>query len=271
MIARRSGRAILLMAVMPVTMSVGGAGASRSVAPPMAVRSVSRALAQTQGPRAAVPWGVGEQLIYDVKFGPIKVGAGSMEVVEIETIRGREAYRTIFHVRGGTVLYSVNDVFQSWIDTETLSSLRFVKDQEEGRKQRNSRFEIYPERQTFSENDQPEERSVASPLDDGSFLYFVRTLPLRTGDAYEFSRYFRPDRNPVRIRVLRRERVTVPAGTFDAVVVQPTIKAKGIFSEGGRAEVWISDDADRMVLQVKSSLSFGSLNMFLRSRRLGTK
>ncbi|HEU4879039.1 MAG TPA: DUF3108 domain-containing protein, partial [Gemmatimonadaceae bacterium] len=54
-------------------------------------------------------------------------------------------------------------------------------------------------------------------------------------------------------------------GTFNAIVVQPIIKTKGIFSEKGQAEVWLSDDSARMLLQVKSKLSFGSLNLFLKS------
>jgi hypothetical protein len=116
----------------------------------------------------------------------------------------------------------------------------------------------------------PEQSSVATPLDDGSFLYFVRTVPLEVGKTYRFERYFKPERNPVTIHVLRRERVKVPAGEFDAVVVRPSIKTKGIFSEGGRAEVWLSDDDRRVVLQVKSRLSFGSLNLYLRSMKPGS-
>jgi hypothetical protein len=65
--------------------------------------------------------------------------------------------------------------------------------------------------------------------------------------------------------VLRRERVKVPAGTFNAIVVQPVIKTKGIFSENGHAEIWLSDDARHIVLQLKSRLSFGSLNLYLKS------
>src|SRR4029079_4621533 len=66
-------------------------------------------------------------------------------------------------------------------------------------------------------------------------------------------------------RVLRRERIKVPAGEFDALVLQPIIKTKGIFSEGGRAEVWLSDDSNRIMLQMKSKLPFGSLNLYLTS------
>ena len=92
-------------------------------------------------------------------------------------------------------------------------------------------------------------------------------MPLEVGQTYVFNRYFRPDRNPVTIRVLRRERVRVPAGVFNAIVVQPIIKTTGIFSEGGQAEIWLSDDDKRMMLQMKSRLSFGTLNLFLRSYR----
>lgn len=222
------------------------------------------------GSRMRVPFDVGERLVYDVRFGPIKVGSGSMEVEQIANVRGREAWHTVFRVKGGTFFYKVNDVLESWIDTRTFSSLRFRQDLDQGGKDRERHFEIFPDKKTFVETGKDEEPSVADPLDDGSFLYFIRTVPLEVGKSYEFNRYFRPDRNPVKIRVLRREKVTVPAGTFDAIVIQPTIKTKGIFSEGGKAEIWLSDDADRIMLQMKSQLPFGSLNLYLRSQRKGT-
>jgi hypothetical protein len=87
------------------------------------------------------------------------------------------------------------------------------------------------------------------------------------GETYSFDRYFRPDRNPVTIKVLRKERIEVPAGTFDAIVVQPVIKTKGIFSENGHAEVWLADDPTHIMLQMKSGLSFGSINLYLKSYR----
>jgi hypothetical protein len=218
--------------------------------------------------RAKVPFGVGERLEYDVKFGSLRVGNAHMEVVALDNLRGRPAWHTAFWVQGGNFLYRVNDVYESWMDTETLSSLRFVQELEEGGKDTERRFEIYPERSVFvqtSKKPATEEPSVNQPLDDGSFLYFVRTIPLVVGQTYDFNRYFRPDRNPVRIRVLRKERIKVPAGTFDAIVIQPVIKTKGIFSENGHAEIWLSDDERHIMLQLKSKLSFGSLNLYLKS------
>ena len=217
---------------------------------------------------AKVPFGVGEKMEYDVKFGVLRVGNAHMEVVGLDNLRGRPVWHTAFWVRGGNFMYRVNDVYESWMDAETLSSLRFVQELEEGGKDTERRFEIYPERSIFiqtSKKPAKEEASVSQPLDDGSFLYFLRTIPLEVGQTYDFNRYFRPDRNPVRIKVLRKERVKVPAGTFDAIVVQPVIKTKGIFSENGHAEVWLSDDDRHIMLQLKSALSFGSLNLYLKS------
>jgi hypothetical protein len=220
----------------------------------------------------ARPFAPGERLTYDVRFGPIKAGTGSMEVRGVEAVRGRSAYHTVFSVKGGVPGFRVHDVFESWFARDDLASLRFHKDQDEGPNERTSRYEIFPERRTYDDlrDEKGELPSTGSPLDDGSFLYYIRTVPLTVGQTYRFEQYFKPDRNPVTLRVLRRERVTVPAGTFDAVVVQPSIKTNGIFSEGGRAEVWISDDDRRMIVQLKSKLKFGSLNLYLTSHRTGT-
>jgi len=224
--------------------------------------------AASDSKRARVPFGVGERMEFEVRFGRLKVGNAHMEVVALENLRGRTAWHTAFWVQGGNFLYRVNDVYESWIDAETLSSLRFVQELEEGGKNTTRKFEIYPERSVFIQTNKKEwkeEPSVSNPLDDGSFLYFIRTIPLEVGKTYDFNRYFRPDRNPVRIKVLRKEKVRVPAGTFNAIVIQPVIKTKGIFSENGHAEIWLSDDDRHIMLQLKSRLSFGSLNLYLKS------
>ena len=219
----------------------------------------------TVQPRKVVPFDTGEKLTYDVRFGGIKVGTGRMEVVGTQDVRGREAWHTRFTVKGGIPFYKVNDRMESWIDTRTFESLRFVQDLDEGPRERERFYEIYPEKGTYSEKGEVEHaQSVEDPLDDAAFMYFVRTIPLEVGKTYDFNRYFRPDRNPVQIRVLRKETVKVPAGSYQTIVIQPVIKSKGIFSEKGHAEMWLTDDSRRLLVQMKSDLSIGSLNLYLR-------
>jgi hypothetical protein len=218
--------------------------------------------------RSHVPFAVGERLEYDLKFGKLRVGSASMEVAGIVDVRGRETWHTVYEAHGGVrFLYNVDDTFESWIDRHTFNSLRFRKDQNEGRRDVEHVYEIYPERAQYTLGADTAKASVRNPLDDGSFLYFLRTIPLVVGQTYTFDRYFIPDRNPVTIRVVRRDTIDVPAGRFAAIVLQPVIKTSGIFSENGRAEVWLSDDKNHIMLQMKSALPFGSINLYLKSYR----
>lgn len=220
----------------------------------------------------SVPFRVGETAEYDVKFGAIHVGSASTVVKDIVQVRGRSAWHTVFQIKGGTFFFKVNDVFESWIDRETFSSLRFYQTQQEGSSDRQKRYEIYPDSGIYVEMDKKPPRvhpGVKDPLDDGSFLFFVRTVPMKVGETYESNRYFRPERNPVRVKVLRKETIEVPAGKFSCIVVQPVIKTKGIFSENGNAEVWLTDDPRHVVVQIKSKLSFGSINLYLKSYKPG--
>jgi hypothetical protein len=194
-----------------------------------------------------------------------------MEVLAMDTVRGRDTWHTMFNLRGGIPFYRVNDKYESWFDTRSLASLRYWQDIDEGSYEPKRHYDIFPERREYIETrkdgtkDEPQE-SVEHPLDEASFIYFVRTLPLRLGLDTSFNDYFKAKGNPVRLKVLRPDTIEVPAGRFAAIVVQPIFESK-LFSEGGNAEIWLSDDENRILLQMKSKVSFGSLSLYLKSYR----
>lgn len=271
-------RLLLFTAVLAPSVVLGGVPDSASESPQPDSSALAPAsedeiiLGSDSVPPLKIPFKVGEKAEFDVKFGFIRVGKATMGVAKIEKVRNIDSWHTIFRLEGGTVGFRVKNIIESWIDTAHFASLRFNQTLDEGPRDRLRRYEIYPDKQVYTEleNDSNKQhKSVARPLDDGSFLYFVRSVPLEVGKTYHFNNYFRPDRNPVTIKVLRKERIKVPAGTFDCIVVRPIIKTKGIFSENGQAEVWISDDDRRIIVQLKSRLSFGSINLYLKSYKAG--
>jgi Protein of unknown function (DUF3108) len=206
---------------------------------------------------------VGERLTYQAKINFLNAGSATMSVVGVDTVRGRLAYHTVFEVKGHVLFFHVDDHYESWFDTTNLVSLRHVQHIDETSYKADRTYEFYPERRIYIRNG-TENPSVAEPLDEGSFVYFMRSVPLEVGKTYDFDRYYHLDRNPVRIQVIRRERITVPAGEFDAILLKPTIKSKGLFSENGQAEVWVADDSTRTVLRLKSKLPFGTLYLELK-------
>ena len=217
---------------------------------------------------APVPFEVGELLEYKVKLGILNAGEGSLEVAAIESVRGTPAYRAVMRIDGGVLFARVHDEFQTWFDTRTLTSLRFIQDQDEVGSKRYRHYEMFPERGVWERRDDEEvgDLPTSLPLDDISFVYFIRTLPLEVGDVYTFNRYFKDTGNPVIVRVLRKEEKEVPAGVFQTIVVQPIIRTRGLFGQGGRAELYFSDDDRRALVYMRSSVPIvGSLTLHLTS------
>jgi hypothetical protein len=213
---------------------------------------------------AAVPFGVGERMEYDIRFGKLHVGNGSMQILPMDTERSIDTWHTMFQLSGGIPFYHVNDTYEAWFDVHTLSSLRYWQNIDEGNYEPKRHYEIYPARREYVLNDKPPNQSVSHPLDEASLLYYLRTVPLRVGLDTTIDDYFQAERNPIHLKVLRRDTIDVPAGRFAAIVVEPRFESK-LFSEGGHAEVWLSDDKNHIMLQMKSKVSFGSLNLYLKS------
>ena len=218
-----------------------------------------------------VPFKVGERLEYQAKVNFLSAGKATMSVEDIVPIRGRPTYHTVFNIRGGVLFFHVDDHYESWFDTTSLVSLHHVQHIDETKYSTDKTYDFYPERRVYVRNGGQENPSVAEPLDEGSFIYFMRSVPLEVGKTYSFDRYYHPDRNPVVIYVDRKEHIKVPAGEFDAIVVKPTIKSKGLFSENGQAEVWFSDDSTRTLLRLKSKLPVGTLYLELKNAEYAAK
>ncbi len=219
-------------------------------------------------PPMKVPFGPGEHLLYQVKLGVFSVGEGHMQVIGLDSVRGHLVYHTSLRIDGGVPLFRVNDNFQSWFGVTDLVSHRFIKDQREGGYKAFRHYEFFPEERRFERGDNDAEKTIPTdqPLDDVSFLYFVRTLPLEVGREYSFDRYFKEDGNPVLIRVLRIETIEVPAGSFETIVVRPIIKTKGLFSQGGEAELYFTNDDRRILVHMKSKVPLvGSINLNLKA------
>ena len=255
--------AVVLLSVASL---FGMAGSSHPAAPAAHDR-IQRPAARAAD---AMPFHVGERFSYAAKVNFLNAGSASMSVEDVETVRGHPAYHTIFDVRGHVLFFHVNDHYESWFDTTSLVSLHQTQSIDEGSQKIERTYDFYPERRVYVRNG-VENPSVAEPLDEGSFIYFLRSLKLEVGKTYTFNRYYHLDRNPVVIHVERKEHITVPAGEYDAIVIQPIIKSRGLFSENGNAEVWLSDDSTRTVVQLKSKLSFGTLYLQLKQAEYASR
>ena len=203
-----------------------------------------------RGP-AQVPFGPGEELRYRVKYGVFGVGEARMSIAGVDTLHGNPVYAAALHIRASPLGYDIDHTLSSWIDTRRLVTRRFVNDQR-GR-DRYRAYDIFPEDRRVArlDHDTTWAISTTEPLDDIAFVFFARTLPLEVGRTYVYHRYFKEERNPIILKVVRKDTREVGAGVFSTIVVQPLIPGSSFFSEGGDAEIHFSDDERRLLVYMK--------------------
>ena len=224
--------------------------------------SLIAAFAVSPGEPDKTPFLVGERLTYDAKVNSIKAGNATISIEGLEKVRGVPTFHTIFDIRGRVLFKRFANHYESWFDTTNLVTMRHHQNTGDVDK----KYEFYPERKIYiKNNDGIENASVSMPIDESSFIYYLRSLPMEVGKTYTVDRYYRAVANPITVTVLRRERIKVPAGEFDAFVLKPVIKSNGLFSVKSDAEVWLADDRARTLLKLRSRLPLGTLYLELRT------
>ncbi len=229
------------------------------------VSLTSLIIAAGPGTPARYPFQVGEQLNFSAKLGMLKLGEATMNVAALDTVRGEPTFLFRFRLEGGNFLFRIKNVIESWTTVDGFRSLHFKNDNSENDRVYLREYDIFPDsgfyRQRGKEGQQP---TPKQPLDDASLLYFVRTTPLEVGQVYKFDKYFINEKNPLIIRVLKTETMELPDGSkVECLVLNPVIDDRGMFADRAEARLWITNDARRIPVQIRSRYSWGTVTLRL--------
>ncbi len=219
----------------------------------------------TGGP--AVPFSVGERLEYQGRFGILSVGTAVMEVEGIEMVRNAPHWKFSFTSSVSVPMYKNRTELASWTGVDDFISRRFTKSLEENGRSRFEDFRIHPDSGFFRRGADTGTKSTSQrPLDDVAFFYWIRTVPLEVGKTYRFQNYYRVERNPVTVRVIKRESMELPDGTkVPCLVLHPVVdEPNGMFSKKSEARLWLTDDARRIPVQIQSRYGFGEIKLVLK-------
>ena len=223
-------------------------------------------------PAVEHPFAAGERLKFVVQYGFIKAGNAYLEVPEIRTFEGRAVYTLVARAESNgffSRFYKVRNRIESFWDTAGRYSLRYTESRQEGghRAHNEITFDyqnqqaVYQDGRTF-----PIPPNVQDAL---SSFYFTRTQALPMGGSVFFDYHAGRKSQPLEVRVLGRERVETPAGTFQCVAIEPILKAGGIFKNKGRLVIWLTDDQRRMPVMMRSKVAVGSISVLLVEAKTG--
>jgi len=211
---------------------------------------------------AELPFGVGERLQYRVSVGKLgTVGEGVMSVNGPEDVRGTMTVvlRSVIRARVGVIKNTERAA--SWLDPTRMAALRYQK-RTHGLFARggDEQVEMFPdERRWKNGRGKSGESPTDAPLDELSFIYYVRTLPLTGDSADVVERHYDRDRNPIAVRVIGRDTVRTPAGTFATIIVEMRVKDPERYGGEGIIRLHLSDDARRLPVRIESTVpGFGA-------------
>lgn len=217
-----------------------------------------------------VPFGEGEFLTFSIQYGLIYAGEATLEIRNIVEIDGAKAYHIISTARTSSAfdhVFKVRDRHDSLLDYENLFSLSFEKHLREGKFKRDEKMSFDQKRHLAIYPD----KEVPIPPNTQDFLsalYYARTLPLEVGQAIALANHTGGKNYPIYVKVLRRERVKVPAGEFDCLVVEPVLQTTSLFENKGKLTMWVTDDTVRMPVLLRSKVVIGAFEAVLKSYRL---
>lgn len=215
-----------------------------------------------------LPFGAGESLVYQVRstrFGGI--GRGTMRVAGVEEIRGRSTYHVQFELQGRVGPFTIEDQTESWLDPAGPAALRFEKRERHPLATRSEVVELFPAESRWSSADGRSGVLVTdNPLDELSFIYLLRMIELEEGGEISLNRHYDVERNPVRLRLVSRERVSLPAGVFPVLIVEMHVRDGKRFNGSGVLRLYLTDDPRRYPVRIETTMPvIGSLILDLET------
>ena len=111
------------------------------------------------------------------------------------------------------------------------------------------------ERQVFDINE--------STMDALSCFYYVRYLPLQVGKSVYVEIFDNKKLYKAEVQVVKKEEIETDFGTFKTILIRPVLQSEGIFNRKGDILIWLTDDAKRLPVLLKTKVKVGSIKATL--------
>ncbi len=215
-----------------------------------------------------VPFAPGERLNFQLKWSFIPAGEATLEVHPIKTIDGVPVYHFVMTARTNEFLdnfYKVRDRIDAFADIGMTRSILYKKKQSEGRVKRDVEvnFDWEDNKVHYSTKEKRKDPVTLMPgaFDPLSAFYFARFADL--DETSEIHRPVTDGKKCVlgKVRVVDRETVKVPGGTYEAYILEPELKhVGGVFekTDDARIRVWVTADSRRIPVKIVSKVAVGA-------------
>ncbi len=216
-----------------------------------------------------LPFQPGEKLTYEISWSNIlRAGKAVMEVKKEEVPGEKTAYRCTSTAKSEGLVskfYKVSDTIASVIDSQNVYSLAFHLNQRHGKRIKQREMTFDREKGMVSVMTDGQQATYAIPQevqDPLSSIYYVRSRPDKDFDpakpiivnVHEDGKTW-----AVEVQTIGREKIKTPLGDFNTIKIKTYPRYEGVFQNKGEIFIWLTDDARRIPVLMKSTITIGSI------------
>lgn len=213
---------------------------------------------------------VGERLNYDVSWSDfIVAGELTLETKDRRSFDGVDGFHVSAQAQSvglvSAVVYKVNDIYESFLSAATLQPFRAEKNSRRGKKRQQASITIDQQHRTARLSDGRTIEIPSDTYDLAGLIFAIRAMDLTQGRSRVFNVLEEDKLYKISVEPEANERITTPAGTFDAIRLTTKTIGGGRDSNLYNLKLYITNDARRLPVQITAEPSWGSVRVRLTS------
>lgn len=227
----------------------------------------------------------GEQSIVAVSYLGVTAGYITIETKDIKKMNGQDVFHYYARLKSSDsykYFYWLDDVIESFSTTKDFLPVKYELVQRE-KKQNVDDLQLFDSKKSMTyhwykrvkdgntKEEKIEKMIPSLATDSFSALQFVRGLPLKKGDVYEFPVITRGKFWLLRVDVVGDDNIVVNGKNMDAIKVKAETNFPGVLKKSGDIIFWYGKDEHRRLLKFQAKVKLGSINGELIEYKAGKK
>jgi len=213
----------------------------------------------------------GERLNYRVHYGWLNAAHISMTVDDTAVmVDNRPTYHIVAYGKSHKNfdwMYTVRDRFESYVDTGGIAPLKYFK---------TVREDNYRDKDlVFYDHGHGKLRGLKKNMDMPVYVqdvvsgtYYARTIDFSKayiGQTFPLDIYLDQKIYNLKFKYLGKETIKTDVGKVRCIKLRPQLVVDRVFKDEDDMTIWVSDDANRIPVRVKTEIWVGALKVDLTS------
>ena len=214
-----------------------------------------------------------EKFTFRVGYLGITAGFIKIETLPKVSIGGVEAFHFKARMRSAryySYIYTLDDSLESFVSTDDFTPLKYVLLQRESAQtvddlqlfdsQKLKTYHFYKRLKKGKKKNVELEKPIPRYFQDSySALFFVRGLPLKKGDQYEFPIVTRGKIWILKLKIEGIDSLKIMDKWIPAIRINAETRFPGVLEKKGDIRFWYSNDKYRKLLKFQADVKIGSI------------